>query len=168
MWTVKLALQAFRRTLPELARESLCTNYILATDTLAIPRRNLYTAIELATAIPMHGPLACVDLLRANEWAAGFVPGYPASILRAELATKLPPGHLRPALELLIPEGAEPRAQTFITRFWDQRYGWLPAAERQRRFQRGSGVATNHLHDYSNYIASEYAARVAEYGLPTA
>lgn len=166
VWTVKLALQGFRRGMPELVRESLCTNYILSTDNLAIPRRNLYTAVELATAIPMHGPGACVALLQANVWANAFVPGYSASQSRAEWAAELPKSRLRTSAETAIPPQVEARAQSFVTSFWDRRYFWLSETDRQRRFQRGPGVATNHLHDFSGYVESEYASRMAELGVP--
>lgn len=166
VWTVKLALQSFRRVMPELVRESLCTNYILSTDNLVIPRRTLYTAVELATAIPMHGPRACIELLEANLWVMQFVPGYLASVRRAEWAAALPGSRLRATAEASIPFGVEASAQSLVTSFWDRRYFWLSEVERQRRFQRGPGVATNHLHDFSGYVESEYASRMAEFGVP--
>lgn len=166
VWTVKLALQAFRKSIPAAARESLCTNYILAEDALSIPAKSMYTAIELATALPMHGPAACTALLAENPWARRFVPGYDQAIARASWAAATPQTALKSRIEGWIPASADAQAEAIVTGFWDRRYAWLPESERKRRFQRGAGVATNHLHDFTEYVTAAYATRIADAGLP--
>lgn len=163
VWTVKAALHAVRRVMPGAVRESLCTNYLLATDALALPTRTMFHAVELATAVPMAGPEACAALLEANAWAGAFVPGLAFSRRRALAA---PPVQAHPGWEALVPSGLEASGARVIDQLWERRYGWLGEAERARRFRRGAGVATNHLHDYSAWVNAEYARRCDEAGIP--
>jgi hypothetical protein len=165
VWTVKLALHVLRRGLPGPLRDSFCTNYLLATDALALPTHSMFHAVELATAVPLHGPEACGALLDANPWARAHVPGLDFSRRRAAHCAPLPPRTAEAVAERLVPTAADPAASALMGRFWDRRYAWLEADERARRFQRGPSSATNHLHDFSGWVNREYAARCVAAGL---
>lgn len=166
VWTTKSTLHVLRRMLPEAARNLFCTNYLLDLDHLLIDDRNAYTAMELATAVPMYGREACVSLLAANGWAARHVPGFAWAVERARNAPPLPEGPRR--LEALG-DPLRPRLEGWSmetwSRFWDHKYAWLPEADRRQRFKRRPEIATNHLHDFQDYVLGEYARRLAAAGV---
>lgn len=169
VWTLKSLLQLFRRALPEVARERFCTNYLLDTAHLTIDDKNLFTAIELATAVPVAGPEACTALLDANPWASRFVPGLPWS---RERATHAPP--LRPRRSARLAETVwsgpwtaplEAQMMDGWRRFWAVRYPWLSPTVRAQRFKQRSEIATNHLHDFQDYVLREVEGRLQNQGL---
>lgn len=163
VWTLKSLLQLLRRPLPGVLRECLCTNYLVATDTLLVDDRNLFTAVELATAVPVFGREACVAFLEANAWTEHFVPGRSWSVARAR---SLPPG---PPVVTTPPRAlgrtAEAMGRAAWSEFWDRKYRWLSPAERSQRFKRQEGRATNHLHDFQSYVLGEVASRLARAGV---
>ncbi len=161
-WTVKSSLHGARRLLPPLARESLCTNYILDELSLAIPEHTMFTAVELATAVPMAGAEACVALVDANPWARRFVPGLDGSRQRAAMAPPILAPH---AVEARVPADWDDTARAVMQRFWAWRYRWLDELDRRKRFKQEAGVATNHLHDHSAWVAREFAARCEAHGV---
>lgn len=169
VWTLKSALQVFRRALPERARASFCTNYLLDTDHLAIDDRNLFTAIELATAVPVAGPEAATALIDANPWAARYVPGLSWSRARAANAAALRPGPLTRGLDRAWrgswTTAVERQALQGWRTYWDRKYGWLDEGARAQRFKRRDEIATNHLHDFQDYVLREAGARFAAEGL---
>jgi hypothetical protein len=163
LWTVKSLLQGIRRFLPERGRELLCTNYLLSTDAMQIPEQSFYTAVELATAVPLYGRQACTRLLTSNLWAQRFIPGFSWSINRASMApvhtrSSSPPGLLGARLEK--------SAQNSWDRFWNRKYSYLSDATRAQRFKRSSTVSTNHLHDFQGYVLQELSRRTQEVGIP--
>lgn len=161
VWRTKTLLQGFRKLLPEPIRDLFCTNYLLSMDSLPLDDRNLYTAMELMTAVPLHGPKACTALLDANPWVSDHLPGYASARLRAELALPAPgapfldhlPGFSHPALE-------EANLKLW-NQYWNQKYRWLPTEVRAQRFKRRPEVSTNHLHDFQAHVLREFAARMA-------
>ncbi|MFN7142395.1 MAG: hypothetical protein ACK4YP_01365 [Myxococcota bacterium] len=169
VWAAKSALQGLRRVLPESGRDLFCTNYLLATDALALDDRNVFTAMELATAVPLHGADACVALLEANRaWAERHVPGYAWSLARARNA----PTHALPLPTRLVEAATGPFAPRIERAalaawdaYWNRKYAWLPEATRDHRFKRRPEVATNHLHDFQGYVLAEYARRCADVGI---
>lgn len=165
VWTTKSALQVLRRALPERTRNLFCTNYLLDTDHLLVDDRNLFTAMELATAVPLYGPEACSEFLKTNAWAAALVPGYAWNVERAAHARPL---HApRWAERLVAPVGpwVEDGSLSLWSRFWDRKYDWLSDGDRQQRFKRRPEIATNHLHDFQQYVLREYRQRCAAAGI---
>lgn len=168
IWTAKSALQLWRRALPGPVRELFCTNYLLATDCLAVPERNMYTAIEIATAVPLHGAEACAAFLDANAWAARYVPGLPWSLARAHAAPTHPASPAArgvEALAALTGAGLESAALRAWDGYWNRKYAWLDVGTRAQRFKRRPEVSTNHLHDFQDYVLRELHRRCTEAGV---
>ena len=166
VWTLKAALQLLRRPLPRAAHELMCTNYLLSTDSLVLDEQNLFTAMELVTAVPMLGRRACVSFLEANAWAADWIPGWSWSLERAR---RLPPDRRAPGT---APSAAGRALEATCLRtwdaYWDRKYSFLDRAVRARRFKRREDVATNHLHDFQGFVLTEVARRLEAAGLPMA
>lgn len=165
VWTAKSLLQLWRRALPGAARELFCTNYLLATDRLQVPERNMYTAVEIATAVPVHGAEACVAFLEANEWASRWVPGLPWSLARAKRAPTLSRGPLAAGVERLAGARFEATSLRAWDHYWNRKYDWLADDVRAQRFKRRPEVATNHLHDFQEYVLRELDRRCVAAGV---
>ena len=169
VWSIKSLTQVARKAMPAPLRELFCTNYLLSTSHLSIEERNLFTAVELSTAVPMHGPKACAAFVLANDWAGRFVPGLPWSLERARRARRLPRPALSRGVERLWRGAAatalESRSRSMWDRYWRRKYDWLTEESRTRRFQRGAEVSTNHLHDFQGYVLREASSRFAMAGL---
>lgn len=167
VWTVHSLLQVSRRTWPRVVRDLFGSNYVLAEDRPLIGDRNLFTAIELVTAVPMSGPGACTRLMEANDWVRRYVPGLDWCIERAKAASPLP--HRARQVEALLPspllDRAEPLARRAWGGFWSRKYAWLDASLRQERFKQGEEVAATLLNDYRDYVLGEAERRLAAVGL---
>lgn len=165
VWVTKSLLQGARRPLPARMRGWFCTNYLLSVARLEVDPHNTFTAMELATAVPMWGREACVALLEANRWAEGLVPGWRSNLERARAAPRAPgPGPLERGLDPAA-EGLESRARQAWDHYWDRKYDWLDGPTRARRFRRQEHVSTNHLHDFQDYVMREYQERLAAHDL---
>ncbi len=70
-WTSFAAIRLVSK-LPGL--ESLCPNYVLSEDRLQIRPQNLFTAWELAKAVPMFGFSVYRALVQQNRWVDRYLP----------------------------------------------------------------------------------------------
>ncbi len=161
VWTAKSALQVFRRGLPSGLRRLFCTNYLLGTDSLALDDQDVFTAFELATAVPLAGPI-CADFVRANPWAQRWVPGLEWAASRAE---SVPATSTTPSLLVPLARRWDAPLQARWDRLWDQKYHWLDDDVRARRFKRSGARATNHLHDFRGFVVNEYRQRCIDAGV---
>lgn len=169
VWTTKSLLQLWRRALPAGLRDCFCTNYIMGADQLVIDEHNAYTAIELATAVPMRNGDLCRRLLEANRWADAFVPGFDWAVRRAANTPDAPRRPFGRAIEAMLDAGGgdlDRRALALWSRYWDRKYAWLDDRTRAQRFKRRRDIATNHLNDFQGWVMQEWRARLAAAAVP--
>ena len=99
VWLCRRALILCVR-IARLFGDDLCPNYVVAENNLELDQRDLYTAHELAQMVPMSGLSVYRAMLKANEWAAAYLPAAFGTL-------DLPIRHQRPRamqrpLELLL------------------------------------------------------------------
>ncbi len=64
--------------------KNYCLNYFVAEDLLALDERNLFTATELTTLIPVFGFDQYHNLMKANGWLSKFFPNYKVMTMNHE------------------------------------------------------------------------------------
>jgi glycosyltransferase involved in cell wall biosynthesis len=57
-------------------RRTICLNYFLAEDRLALAERDAFTASQIVALKPLAGSGVFYRLVRANEWGASFFPNF--------------------------------------------------------------------------------------------
>lgn len=169
VWTAKSMLQIARWPVPIGVRDLFCTNYLVAEDALLLDDRTAYTAIELATAVPMWNGALCGRLLAANGWAEAFVPGWAWAVERAKNAPDLPPRRGARLVERALAlggDGLDQRALAVWDRYWNRKYAFLDAPTRAQRFKRRPDRATNHLDDYQGRVVAAWRERLLARSVP--
>jgi len=75
LWIARTALHLFKKLAFLLRRQDyFCMNYFVDEDYAEIDEKNIYTAIEVATLIPMAGENAFNKFFQANQWIVPFLP----------------------------------------------------------------------------------------------
>jgi len=77
LWITRILLVFFKKMFLLNSYKFFCINYFISTTELEIEEKNIYTAIELATLIPMYGADIYNDLYEENQWIKAYVPNYP-------------------------------------------------------------------------------------------
>jgi hypothetical protein len=102
LWTCR-ALTLLVARFARLEGISLCPNYLITTNALALEEHSLYVAHELAQMIPLSGTEIYAELRRLNAWMSDYLP-------HALIAPEMPRGvkliqkrsFLQNALEVLL------------------------------------------------------------------
>ena len=75
LWLARTFLHALKKLSFIVRREDwFCMNYFVDELALEIPEKNMYTAIEIVTLIPMQGGTAFADFAEANRWTDRVLP----------------------------------------------------------------------------------------------
>ncbi|GAA0763319.1 hypothetical protein GCM10009107_48490 [Ideonella azotifigens] len=75
LWLVYVMLRLYRDNLPN--PHMLCSNYVLASHKLALEQRDAFTAMELATLLPVAGRDQLMQMRQLNAWVDGYLPNRP-------------------------------------------------------------------------------------------
>lgn len=75
IWIAKLLLKLYKVVFLGNSYEYFCINYLISDENLEIDEKNVFTATELLTVIPVAGNLDLFkSLYEANVWVARFLP----------------------------------------------------------------------------------------------
>ncbi|WP_276367560.1 hypothetical protein [Chryseolinea sp. H1M3-3] len=76
LWIARTLLVLYKRLFLFNAHKYFCVNYFVDEDHLEIEEKNLFTATELATVIPLYGVNQFENLHQRNAWITDFFPNY--------------------------------------------------------------------------------------------
>ncbi|MCX6304210.1 MAG: hypothetical protein NT040_04520 [Bacteroidetes bacterium] len=160
MWIARSLLHIFKKlTFIPGYQHWFCMNYFIDTEALVMADHNVYTAIELATLIPVYNKERISQLKSANTWIEAFLPNETNSqdLAYLESAGKQRARHLAErTISLLCPE----RLNAFLMRLTDRKWRkkWrrrgFPMADYERAFHTSLHVSKNHPADFQKRILS--------------
>jgi predicted nucleotidyltransferase len=75
LWIARTIMHCFKKLTFLVNKEHLfCMNYIIDIGQLEIVEKNIYTAIEVGTLIPLQGDITFEKFYSANTWIREFIP----------------------------------------------------------------------------------------------
>jgi hypothetical protein len=74
VWTAQLFLSCLGKIRPKSARKLMCPNLIMASDRLSVREKNLFTASEIVTLLPLTNSSLWQKFYRENSWVMHFYP----------------------------------------------------------------------------------------------
>jgi hypothetical protein len=77
LWIARTILHLFKKTTFLVGRQHYyCMNYFIDEEALRIPEKNIYTATEVITLLPVAGSAAMNKFFEANGWSKESYPVY--------------------------------------------------------------------------------------------
>jgi hypothetical protein len=74
LWLTRALLAIFKRVFLLNSHKYFCTNYLIDSASLEIEEKNIYTAVETVTLIPVYGKDLCEEFIRKNGWTKQHLP----------------------------------------------------------------------------------------------
>lgn len=100
LWIARTILHCFKKmTFLFGLQHYFCMNYFIDEQKLEIPEKNIYTATEIATLIPLHGTDIFQQFFSVNHWTKEFLPN---NYLRISSSTELARPYYKRIIEWCI------------------------------------------------------------------
>lgn len=167
VWIARSLCIAFKKTALLNRKKLFCVNHFVAEDHLRVAERNRYTALEMATLLPLYNTALWRQYLAANRWIADFLPNADFSAGVAARAER--PGIVQRLLEFplrgSLGDACERRLHAFWKHLWRRRYPDLPDEKLAKLFRSEEFISTAYAGDFLTRILDEYARRLRTYGL---
>ncbi len=77
LWISKLFLTLFKKIFLLNSRKVFCINYYIDSEHLEIEEKNVFTATEIVTLIPVFGRKYYNEFYSKNSWIKNFFPNFP-------------------------------------------------------------------------------------------
>lgn len=162
LWVCRTFLVLFKKIFLLNSKKYFCVNYFIDTDELLIPDRNIFTATELVTLLPVYN----YDLYRkfydVNDWVKDFFPNTQPRIHNGALAASAP--LTRTVTEkLLSGRLGEWMDQYFFTKtlsHWRKRFGHQPDREFELNMRSRRSVSKHHPQGFQFRVLRAFEKRI--------
>lgn len=165
LWITRTLLAFFQKIFLLNSRKYFCINYLVDESDLEIEERNIFTATELATLIPICGCDAYMALMRANSWVHQFLPNFHAS---SKPSTKDRGGLVKKSIEWVLSfpifNSLERVFMNTTARHWQSLHSKkYPSDQFRIAFKATPHVAKSHPDFHQKRVIELFEKRVAEY-----
>jgi hypothetical protein len=167
LWIARTLLVLYKRIFLFNSHKFFCVNYFIDELHLEIEERNLFTATELATLVPLYNPGLYQRMIQKNSWLKKVFPNYrPRDV--AALADN-PDGRLKKVSEKILTPFASYLEKLFMKvslnrfkRIYGKKYSeedFLIA------FKTKTYTSKNHPKNYQGKIMTLYQQRLTDHDL---
>lgn len=165
LWVARTLLVLYKKIFLLNSRRDFCVNYFVDGDHLAIEDRNLFTATEIATLIPTHGPLQCAAFFSANEWIFDHFPNAPRE---PSLPAPSLGAHKPSSLERLFNGRFGDRLDDVFMHLtyqrWRRKFGHLDARTFETAFRTRKYVSKHHPRFFQKRVLEALDERILRFG----
>lgn len=162
LWLCRTLLVVFKKIFLFNSHKYFCVNYFIDTEHLEIEEKNLFTATETVTLLPMCGPEFYDAFAKANAWAWQFFPHFPVRSTTETIPNKR--GWLKRAAEFLLGGkfGAwlDKRFMKFTIGYWQRKFKHLNPDAFEVALKSKRYVSKHHPLHFQQQILERMAQRL--------
>lgn len=173
LWICRSFLHIFKKLTFLIGRQhDFCMNYFLDQEELELKDKNLYTAFESISIIPVYGKASFRAFFTENSWAAKFFPNTdPQEKLAAEIQEKV--GWLKRGAEFLFGgswgQGVNQRIRRSTVSWWREKFRrqGYQMDQFEKDLRATNGESKYHPNDYQHRILRAYRERLQRFSFNT-
>ena len=163
LWIARTLLVMYKRLFLFNSHKHFCVNYFIDSAHLELEEKNLFTATELATAIPLYGTTYYNLLHRDNNWVRTAFPNFHP--MSTEGVDEHRSGWIKSSLERLFnvffPDKVEAYFKSVTMKRWKRIYEAKYAGDDfQIAFKSKEHVSKNHPNHYQKKVEDKYLNKV--------
>ena len=169
LWVARTLLVLFKRIFLLNSHKFFCVNYFIDEEHLEIEEKNLFTATELSTLLPMHGSELYHRFVSCNAWVREILPHV------QEKTVKAGAGHdtnnwlkrsLEYVLDSTIGSWLEKKFMRLTQLRWKRRYERaLSPDDFGIAFKSKDYVSKNHPDNFQRRVMDRYQQKLEEFAL---
>lgn len=156
LWIARTIMHCFKKLTFLFKKEHyFCMNYYIDEQDLLIHEKNIYTATEIATLMPLHGETVFEQFYLINGWTREYLPN---KCLRVATAKPVKNSILKRYVEWLFNNRVGNSIDTMLMRITAKR--WLTKMQQKRRNNRGIIMAMDTGKHYSKPDPVNFQAKL--------
>lgn len=156
LWIARTLLVLFKRLFLLGSKKHFCVNYFVDEDHLEIPDKNIFTATEVSTLIPLRGDQFCQKFADKNSWYQEFFPNVPFPKISSDkpgFAKRVSRSIIEPLFFHLMAEKFEKYFMKKTYARWMRMYGnGYSDKEFELAFRTHRGTSKNHNKNYQKRV----------------
>lgn len=162
LWLARTMLIAFKKLFLLNSRKFFCMNYFIDTNHLEIEEKNIFTAIELSTLLPICDLGFHQQFANSNTWTEGYIAG--STMGKANQVVK--PGGLKKFLEFLLSNWIGSSLDNFFFKLtlnvWEKKFGNFKPKDFELALKSRKYVSKHHPQNFQKKVLEGFEKKITE------
>ena len=168
LWIARTLLVLYKRIFLLNSHKYFCVNYFVDEQHLEIEEKNLFTATELATVLPLYGSEHYTRLHYSNRWLWEYFPNFtPRSVINVlNGVTSGLKNYCEKLLNIFFGNAIEKFCRRITLSRWERQYQkHYSATDFNIAFKSKSYASKNHPSNFQRTIMEAYESKLRSFGL---
>lgn len=165
LWLARTFLMLYKKLFLLNSHKYFCINYLITTDQLEIPDKNLFTATEVVTLIPTYRTDLYEQFQAANKWAQDFYPGFKISPTNGTIQAK--DGSIKNSLEKVLSgklgDSIENKCLKMTLNFWKRKFKHFDPETFELALRSNKSTSKHHPRNFQKSVIDSYNERCEQY-----
>lgn len=166
LWLTRTLLVLFKKVFLFNSHKYFCVNYFVDTNHLQIEEKNLFTATESVTLLPMWGREFYTAFCQANAWAWEYYPHF-----SQRLVADVPPyrsGYLKRIFEIILRrkmgDWLDRKAMRLTVGFWKRKFRGMDDSTFDLALKSRRGVSKHHPMHFQQKVLDSFEKNLQHSG----
>ncbi len=165
LWLTRTSLVLFKRIFLANSHKYFCVNYFIDSHNLELEEKNIFTATELATLIPVYDEDTKHEFFEKNIWVRDFLPNYEIKGVSGNKKSK--PVRTKKFFEWFFNNRfgnyLDDYCMKKTTQRWSKRFkGKFSEDDFELTFKSGKEVSKHHPQNFQKYVLESYQKKIQE------
>lgn len=152
LWICRTILILFKKVFLLNSYKYFCLNYFVDSENLSIAEKNIYTAVEIETLVPLVNQKIFDVLLAENKWTNEYLPHAKHLVT----ATCHEPSFFIPHFNSNILNRIDSWLMKNTIRFWQKKFKGFNQERFQKAFKASKQISTHHPGDFQFNILKQF------------
>lgn len=165
LWISRTLLMLFKKLFLLNSRKYFCINYFIDTAHFEIEEKNLFTATELVTLLPVYGANHYIEFYKSNDWVKSYFPNFPIRELKNVPVTKN--GILKSWAEKILNSKTGNFLDALLMRvtlkYWSRKFDHIGPEEFDLAFKSRRYVSKHHPNNFQKMILNTCKDRILKF-----
>ena len=166
LWIARMLLVLYKKIFLFNSHKHFCINYYVDEDHLEIEEKNIFTASELATLIPLYGKEHYLQLMSTNHWIKKYLPNHTPRPVENVAAYE--PRWVKRKLEGIINLAGAKTLERFFIRLlakrWEERYkAAYSKSDFEVAFKTKEYVSKGHPNNHQRKVLELYQQKLDDF-----
>lgn len=165
LWIARTLLIGFKKIFLLNSYKYFCLNYFVTQDNMEIEEKNIFTATEIATMIPVFGNHVKRSFFESNQWIREFYPNFEIDVREDVPYNKT--GTLKRFIEFLLSgklgDKIDARFMKTTMKHWSKKFGeQFTEEEFLLSFKSGKNISKHHPQNFQKRVLNQFNAKLKE------
>lgn len=164
LWLSRTLLALYKKIFLRGSHKYFCINYFIDSRHLEIEEKNLFTATEMTTLVPVCGDQQLIqDFFQVNPWVRDFYPNHKPGAVLLKTKKSLRKRMLEILLTLSGAVWLDKFSRKLTTSFWRRKFNKMPDEEFEVALKSRQHVSKHHPQNFQKKVLKAFQTKLNEF-----